>query len=169
MSKCICLGRCSRRILHWTSGIITPQECPEHASNQALAHLHWMRKEIWWYLACRDSRSAHCCFALGQDCNGVIGQQKHCVLSAYQKSTALACCRSCRFPSPVDDTYDGYCIPKSFVIMPNTRKIQFFMLNDLQIYAKPSQFEPDRFLVKNGKRLRLTLAWSASAFVDVSV
>jgi hypothetical protein len=50
--------------------------------------------------------------------------------------------------------------------MPNTRKIQFFMLNDLQIYAKPSQFEPDRFLVKNEKRLRLTLAWSASAFVD---
>ncbi|KAG1833631.1 cytochrome P450 [Suillus subalutaceus] len=46
-----------------------------------------------------------------------------------------------------DDMHDGYYIPKGSLIMPNIS----FMLNDPRTYAKPSQFEPDRFLARDGK------------------
>ncbi|KAG1851300.1 cytochrome P450 [Suillus subalutaceus] len=46
-----------------------------------------------------------------------------------------------------DDIHDGYYIPKGSIIMPNI----WFMLNDPQTYANPSQFNPERFLAKDGK------------------
>ncbi|KAG1745650.1 cytochrome P450 [Suillus lakei] len=46
-----------------------------------------------------------------------------------------------------DDIHDGYYIPKGSLVMPNT----WFMLNDPRTYANPSQFNPERFLVKDGK------------------
>ncbi|KAG1756031.1 cytochrome P450 [Suillus lakei] len=54
------------------------------------------------------------------------------------------------FPHRVteDDIHDGYYIPKGSLIMPNIS----FMLNDPRTYAKPSQFEPDRFLARDGKK-----------------
>ncbi|KAG1879784.1 cytochrome P450 [Suillus subluteus] len=45
------------------------------------------------------------------------------------------------------DIHDGYYIPKGSIIMPNI----WFMLNDPQTYANPSQFNPERFLTKDGK------------------
>ncbi|KAG1879755.1 cytochrome P450 [Suillus subluteus] len=46
-----------------------------------------------------------------------------------------------------DDIHDGYYIPKGSLIMPNI----WFMLNDPQAYANPSQLNPERFLAKDGK------------------
>jgi len=46
-----------------------------------------------------------------------------------------------------DDIHDGYYIPKGSWIMPNI----WFMLNDPQTYANPSQFNPERFLDNDGK------------------
>ncbi|KAG1864813.1 cytochrome P450 [Suillus subluteus] len=46
-----------------------------------------------------------------------------------------------------DDIHDGYYIPKGSLVMPNIS----FMLNDPQTYANPSQFNPERFLTKDGK------------------
>ncbi|KAG2072078.1 cytochrome P450 [Suillus decipiens] len=46
-----------------------------------------------------------------------------------------------------DDIHDGYSIPKGSLILLNT----WFMLNDPQTYANPSQFNPERFLDNNGK------------------
>ncbi|KAG2066224.1 cytochrome P450 [Suillus decipiens] len=46
-----------------------------------------------------------------------------------------------------DDIHDGYYIPKGSLILLNI----WFMLNDPQIYANPSQFNPERFLDNNGK------------------
>ncbi|KAG1907690.1 cytochrome P450 [Suillus fuscotomentosus] len=45
-----------------------------------------------------------------------------------------------------DDIYDGYYIPKGSLIIPNI----WFMLNDPQRYANPSQFKPERFLDNDG-------------------
>ncbi|KAG1817986.1 cytochrome P450 [Suillus subaureus] len=46
-----------------------------------------------------------------------------------------------------DDIHDGYYIPKGSLVMPNIS----FMLNDPRTYANPSQFNPERFLAKDGK------------------
>ncbi|KAG1813631.1 cytochrome P450 [Suillus subaureus] len=46
-----------------------------------------------------------------------------------------------------DDIHDGYYIPKGSLVMPNI----WFMLNDPRTYANPSQFNPERFLAKDGK------------------
>ncbi|KAG0700131.1 cytochrome P450 [Suillus ampliporus] len=46
-----------------------------------------------------------------------------------------------------DDIHDGYHIPKGSLVIPNI----WFMLNDPRTYANPSQFEPERFLAKDGK------------------
>ncbi|KAG1837953.1 cytochrome P450 [Suillus tomentosus] len=46
-----------------------------------------------------------------------------------------------------DDIHDGYYIPKGSIILPNI----WFMLNDPRTYANPSQFNPERFLAKDGK------------------
>ncbi|KAG1804548.1 cytochrome P450 [Suillus subaureus] len=46
-----------------------------------------------------------------------------------------------------DDIHDGYYIPKGSLVIPNI----WFMLNDPQTYANPSQFNPERFLDNNGK------------------
>jgi len=46
-----------------------------------------------------------------------------------------------------DDIHDGYYIPKGSIVMPNI----WFMLNDPRTYANPSQFNPERFLAKDGK------------------
>ncbi|KAG1863085.1 cytochrome P450 [Suillus subluteus] len=46
-----------------------------------------------------------------------------------------------------DDIHDGYYIPKGSLIIPN----MWFMLNDPQTYANPSEFNPERFLGKDGK------------------
>ncbi|KAG1874761.1 cytochrome P450 [Suillus subalutaceus] len=46
-----------------------------------------------------------------------------------------------------DDIHDGYYIPKGSFIMPNV----WFMLNDPRTYTNPSEFNPDRFLAKEGK------------------
>lgn len=46
-----------------------------------------------------------------------------------------------------DDIHDGYYIPKGSLIVPNI----WFMLNDPRRYANPSQFNPGRFLAKDGK------------------
>ncbi|KAJ8583010.1 cytochrome P450 [Rhizopogon salebrosus TDB-379] len=46
-----------------------------------------------------------------------------------------------------DDIHDGYYIPKGSLIIPNI----WFMLNDPQTYANPSQFNPERFLANDGK------------------
>ncbi|KAG2056881.1 cytochrome P450 [Suillus hirtellus] len=45
-----------------------------------------------------------------------------------------------------DDIHDGYYIPKGSLIMANI----WFMLNDPQTYADPSQFKPERFLDNDG-------------------
>lgn len=47
-----------------------------------------------------------------------------------------------------DDIHDGYYIPKGSVIIPNI----WFMLNDPERYANPSQFNPERFLANDGKK-----------------
>ncbi|KAG2106491.1 cytochrome P450 [Suillus cothurnatus] len=46
-----------------------------------------------------------------------------------------------------DDIHDGYHIPKGSLVIPNI----WFMLDDPQTYANPSQFNPERFLENNGK------------------
>ncbi|KAG2156216.1 cytochrome P450 [Suillus clintonianus] len=46
-----------------------------------------------------------------------------------------------------DDIHDGYYIPKGSLIIPNI----WYMLNDPQTYADPSEFNPERFLAKDGK------------------
>ncbi|KAG1855207.1 cytochrome P450 [Suillus subalutaceus] len=46
-----------------------------------------------------------------------------------------------------DDIHDGYYIPKGSLIIPNA----WFMLNDPRTYVDPSQFNPERFLAKDGK------------------
>ncbi|KAG1752629.1 cytochrome P450 [Suillus paluster] len=46
-----------------------------------------------------------------------------------------------------DDMHDGYYIPKGSLIIPNI----WFMLNDPQTYANPSEFNPERYLAKDGK------------------
>ncbi|KAG0699878.1 cytochrome P450 [Suillus ampliporus] len=46
-----------------------------------------------------------------------------------------------------DDIHDGYYIPKGSLIIPNI----WFMLNDPRTYTNPSQFNPERFLAKDGK------------------
>ncbi|KAG0699879.1 cytochrome P450 [Suillus ampliporus] len=53
------------------------------------------------------------------------------------------------FPHSVaeDDIHDGYYIPEGSLIIPNI----WFMLNDPRTYANPSQFDPERFLAKDGK------------------
>ncbi|KAG1815026.1 cytochrome P450 [Suillus subaureus] len=64
-----------------------------------------------------------------------------------------------------DDIHDGYYIPKGSLIIPNmwsvlsllciwyinTLNCDRFMLNDPQTYANPSEFNPERFLAKDGK------------------
>ncbi|KAG1756030.1 cytochrome P450 [Suillus lakei] len=54
------------------------------------------------------------------------------------------------FPHRVteDDIHDGYYIPKGSLIIPNL----WFMLNNPETYANPSQFNPDRFLANDGKK-----------------
>ncbi|KAG1729789.1 cytochrome P450 [Suillus lakei] len=47
-----------------------------------------------------------------------------------------------------DDIHDGYYIPKGSVIIPNI----WFMLNNPEIYANPSEFNPERFLANGGKK-----------------
>ncbi|KAG0702315.1 cytochrome P450 [Suillus ampliporus] len=53
------------------------------------------------------------------------------------------------FPHRVteDDIHDGYHIPKGSLIIANI----WSMLNDPRTYADPSQFNPERFLAKDGK------------------
>lgn len=46
-----------------------------------------------------------------------------------------------------DDIHDGYNIPKGSLVIPNI----WSMLNDPQTYANPSEFNPERFLAKDGK------------------
>ncbi|KAG1745653.1 cytochrome P450 [Suillus lakei] len=46
-----------------------------------------------------------------------------------------------------DDIHDGYFIPKGSLVFPNI----WSMLNDPRTYANPSQFNPERFLAKDGK------------------
>ncbi|KAG0702312.1 cytochrome P450 [Suillus ampliporus] len=46
-----------------------------------------------------------------------------------------------------DDIHDGYYIPEGSLIIANI----WFMLNDPRTYADPSQFNPERFLAKDGK------------------
>ncbi|KAG2144265.1 cytochrome P450 [Suillus clintonianus] len=46
-----------------------------------------------------------------------------------------------------DDIHDGYYIPKGSLVIPNI----WFMLNDPQTFADPSQFNPERFLDNDGK------------------
>ncbi|KAG1731607.1 cytochrome P450 [Suillus paluster] len=46
-----------------------------------------------------------------------------------------------------DDIHNGYYIPKGSLIIPNI----WFMLNDPQTYANPSEFNPERFFAKDGK------------------
>ncbi|KAG2138517.1 cytochrome P450, partial [Suillus clintonianus] len=46
-----------------------------------------------------------------------------------------------------DDIHNGYNIPKGSLVIPNI----WFMLNDPQTYANPSEFNPERFLAKDGK------------------
>ncbi|KAG0700053.1 cytochrome P450 [Suillus ampliporus] len=46
-----------------------------------------------------------------------------------------------------DDIHDGYYIPKGSLVLSNI----WFMLNDPQTYPNPSEFKPERFVVKDGK------------------
>ncbi|KAG2064540.1 cytochrome P450 [Suillus decipiens] len=46
-----------------------------------------------------------------------------------------------------DDIHNGYYIPKGSLVIPN----MWFMLHDPQRYANPSEFNPERFLAKDGK------------------
>ncbi|KAG2135247.1 cytochrome P450 [Suillus clintonianus] len=46
-----------------------------------------------------------------------------------------------------DDIHDGYYIPKGSLVFPNI----WFMLHDPRTYANPLQFNPERFLAKDGK------------------
>ncbi|KAG1892813.1 cytochrome P450 [Suillus subluteus] len=48
-----------------------------------------------------------------------------------------------------DDVHDGYYIPKGSIIIANL----WFMLHNPETYSNPSQFNPERFLVNNGKKL----------------
>ncbi|KAG2064653.1 cytochrome P450, partial [Suillus decipiens] len=61
-----------------------------------------------------------------------------------------------------DDIHDGYYIPKGSLVLLNI----WFMLNDPQTYANPSQFNPERFLDNNGKDPELNPARSALVLVD---
>ncbi|KAG1844263.1 cytochrome P450 [Suillus tomentosus] len=45
-----------------------------------------------------------------------------------------------------DDIHNGYYIPKGSLVLPNI----WLMLNDPQTYTNPSQFNPERFLAKDG-------------------
>ncbi|KAG2064214.1 cytochrome P450, partial [Suillus decipiens] len=47
-----------------------------------------------------------------------------------------------------DDIHDGYYIPKGSMVIPNI----WFMLNDPERYANPSQFNPECFLGNDGKK-----------------
>ncbi|KAG2148110.1 cytochrome P450 [Suillus clintonianus] len=47
-----------------------------------------------------------------------------------------------------DDIHDGYYIPKGSLVIPNI----WFMLNNPETYANPSEFNPERFLANNGKK-----------------
>ncbi|KAG1883945.1 cytochrome P450 [Suillus subluteus] len=47
-----------------------------------------------------------------------------------------------------DDIHDGYYIPKGSMVLPNI----WFMLNDPERYANPSQFNPEHFLANDGKK-----------------
>lgn len=46
-----------------------------------------------------------------------------------------------------DDIHNGYNIPKGSLVIPN----MWSMLYDPQTYANPSEFNPDRYLAKDGK------------------
>ncbi|KIJ70462.1 hypothetical protein HYDPIDRAFT_79110 [Hydnomerulius pinastri MD-312] len=46
-----------------------------------------------------------------------------------------------------DDVHEGYYIPKGTLIMPNI----WFMLHDPRTYANPMEFNPERFLAREGK------------------
>ncbi|KAG2116847.1 cytochrome P450 [Suillus clintonianus] len=50
-----------------------------------------------------------------------------------------------------DDIHDGYYIPKGSLVIPNIS----FMLNNPRTYTNPSQFNPERFLAKDGQELEL--------------
>ncbi|KAG0709796.1 cytochrome P450 [Suillus ampliporus] len=50
-----------------------------------------------------------------------------------------------------DDIHDGHYIPKGSIIISNIWSVLQFMLNDPQTYANPSEFNPERFLTKDGK------------------
>ncbi|KAG2121265.1 cytochrome P450 [Suillus clintonianus] len=50
-----------------------------------------------------------------------------------------------------NDIHDGYYIPKGSLVIPNI----WFMLNNPQTYADPSQFNPERFLAKDGKEVEM--------------
>ncbi|KAG2119058.1 cytochrome P450 [Suillus discolor] len=54
------------------------------------------------------------------------------------------------FPHGVseDNIHDGYYIPKGSLIIANL----WFMLNNPETYANPSQFNPERFLTNDGKQ-----------------
>ncbi|KAG1800179.1 cytochrome P450 [Suillus subaureus] len=60
------------------------------------------------------------------------------------------------FPHRVteDDIHNGYYIPKGSIVLPNIWLVLpfgWFMLKDPRTYTNPSQFNPDRFLAKDGK------------------
>jgi len=46
-----------------------------------------------------------------------------------------------------DDIHNGYFIPKGSLVMANV----WFMLHDPRTYANPNEFNPDRFLARDGK------------------
>ncbi|KAF8843183.1 cytochrome P450 [Paxillus ammoniavirescens] len=49
--------------------------------------------------------------------------------------------------STEDDVHNGYFIPKGSLLMANV----WFMLHDPRTYANPNEFNPDRFLARDGK------------------
>ncbi|KIL00286.1 hypothetical protein PAXRUDRAFT_821829 [Paxillus rubicundulus Ve08.2h10] len=46
-----------------------------------------------------------------------------------------------------DDIHNGYFIPKGSLLLPNI----WFMLHDPRTYVNPNEFNPDRFLTRDGK------------------
>ncbi|KAG1894332.1 cytochrome P450 [Suillus fuscotomentosus] len=60
-----------------------------------------------------------------------------------------------------DDIHDGYYIPKGSLVIPNI----WFMLNDPRTYANPSQFNPERFLAKDGKEPEMEPRTACFGFV----